>query len=73
MNPFLATFAAVVTALCLFGCSRIDGVVKDIRLNDQGDLLVTKCDEKIVWNFLFLAGSEANCRDEIKPAPKGSR
>ena len=47
----------------------MDGVVKDIQLNKEGDLIVTKCDEMITWNLVFVIGSETNCRTETKPRP----
>ena len=53
----------------LSACTHMDGVVKDIKLTKEGDLIVTKCDEMIFWNLYFVIGSEANCRTERKPRP----
>lgn len=56
-------------AVSLSACTHMDGVVKDIKLNKEGDLIVTKCDEMIMWNAIFVIGSETNCRTETKPRP----
>jgi hypothetical protein len=65
--------AASLISLCitvfLSACTHMDGVVKDIQLNKEGDLIVTKCDEMINWNLVFVIGSETNCRTETKPRP----
>lgn len=55
--------------ILLSACTHMDGVVKDIKLNKEGDLIVTKCDEMISWNLIFVLGSETNCRTETKPRP----
>jgi len=51
------------------GCTHIDGVVKQVQFNKDGDLVLTKCDEKLYWNIYFTAWGEDNCREEVKPRP----
>jgi hypothetical protein len=65
--------AISLTSLCitvfLSACTHMGGVVKDIKLTKEGDLIVTKCDEMIYWNVILVIGSETNCRKETKPRP----
>jgi hypothetical protein len=65
--------AASLISLCitvfLSACTHMGGVVKDIQLTKEGNLIVTKCDEMIFWNLYFVIGSETNCRTETKPRP----
>ena len=55
--------------LFLAACSHMEGVVKEVRLNQDGNLVITKCDEKLYWNFYFVVWGESNCREEVKPRP----
>jgi len=64
-----ASLISLCIAVFLSACTHMDGVVKDIQLNKEGDLIVTKCDEMITWNLVFVIGSETNCRTETKPRP----
>ena len=67
----LGATALIILYITVFlsACTHMDGVVKDIQLNKEGDLIVMKCDEMIYWNLAFVIGSETNCRTEIKPRP----
>ena len=65
----LISLISLCIAVFLSACTHMDGVVKDIQLNKEGDLIVTKCDEMITWNLVFAIGSETNCRTETKPRP----
>lgn len=47
----------------------MDDIVTQVKYNQDGDLVVTKCDEKIYWNFYFIAWGEGDCREEIKKKP----
>jgi predicted small secreted protein len=69
MKPGTIFLASFLMATFLSACTHMDGVVKDIKLNKEGDLIVTKCDEMISWNVIFVIGSETNCRTEVKPRP----
>jgi len=50
----------------------MDNIVKEVRFNKDGDLVVLKCDAKIFWNFYFVAWGEGDCREEVKPKPAKS-
>jgi hypothetical protein len=56
----------------LVGCTHMDNIVKEVRFNKDGDLVVLKCDAKIFWNFYFVAWGEGDCREEVKPKPAKS-
>ena len=64
---------AGLACFILSGCTHMDGVVKQVQFNKDGDLVITKCDEKLYWNFYFTAWGEENCRDEVKPKPSKSK
>ena len=51
------------------GCTHMDGVVKQVQFNKDGDLVLTKCDEKFYWDLYFTVWGEANCREEVRPRP----
>ncbi len=59
----------LLTLLVSTGCTHMDGVVKQVQFNKDGDLVITKCDEKLYWDFYFTAWGEDNCRDEVKTRP----
>ncbi|MCX5725186.1 MAG: hypothetical protein NTX84_11885 [Nitrospirae bacterium] len=67
MNLF--RLVALMTFVAVTGCSHMDGVVREISFNKDGDLVVRKCDEKIYWDFYFIVWGEGDCREEVKPAP----
>jgi len=60
---------ALLVTLFLAGCSHMEGVVKEIKINKDGDLVIRKCDEKLYWNLYFIVWGEINCREEVKPRP----
>ncbi|HLC10568.1 MAG TPA: hypothetical protein VJL56_01850 [Candidatus Bathyarchaeia archaeon] len=59
-------FCGLLAFLIVTGCTHMDGVVKQVQFNKDGDLVITKCDEKLYWNFYFVAWGEVNCREEVK-------
>ena len=69
IKPGTMFLASLFMTTFLSACTHMDGVVKDIKLNKDGELIVTKCDEMISWNIIFVIGSETNCRTETKPRP----
>ena len=63
------TVTGLLCAVMLVGCTHMDGIVKEIKFNKEGDLVLTKCDEKIYWNLYFVAWGEGDCREEVKSKP----
>lgn len=57
----------LVIACFTTGCSH--DVVKGIKSNERGDLIVTKCEEKYLIGVGFMVGWTSNCREEVKPKP----
>jgi uncharacterized caspase-like protein len=44
------------------------GIVKDVNWDNDGNLVLRKCDSKHDWVVYFLVWHETNCRDEKKNA-----
>lgn len=67
-TPALAAILLLAVALSA-GCTHMDGFVKEVRFNKDGDLVIQKCDAKIYWNFYFVVWADGDCREEVKPKP----
>ena len=62
----------LLVGLMAAGCTHMDGVIKEIKFNKDGDLVLIKCDEKVYWNLYFVAWGEDNCREDVKVKPSKS-
>ncbi len=56
-------------ALLMLGCTHMDRIVTEVRFNETGDLVLTKCDAQIYWNFYFVAWGKGDCSEEVKRKP----
>jgi hypothetical protein len=56
----------LILACLLTGCTHMGGVVTHVSFNNDGDLVLRKCDALLYWNLVFAIWGEANCREEVK-------
>src|SRR5262245_46967320 len=67
MRPyFLGWF--LVSLLVLSACTHMPGIVKDVNWDNDGNLVLRKCDSRHYWVVYFIVWAESNCRDEKKNA-----
>lgn len=56
---------ALLLLSILTGCTLSNGIVKDVRKNATGELIITKCDIKYFSLYVMVA-DERNCREEVR-------
>jgi hypothetical protein len=63
-GPMLKLAGAVTVVFLSLGCTKTAGVVTDVNAV-PGGLLITKCDEIVWWDYVYLAMGQGNCRNEM--------
>lgn len=58
----------ILVIMCLTsGCSH--DAVTGVKLNENGDLIITKCESKYLTAIYLMFSWTSSCRDEVKPKP----
>jgi len=58
----------LASVVALSACTHMPGIVKDVNWDNDGNLVLRKCDSRHYWVVYFIVWAETNCRDEKKNA-----